>query len=142
MDMTGNNDRIEAITSIQRHRRWSAAKRGGIDSRPMRPEWRRSVEYSALDFKAPQQQVRAAQPTQRQERRGRKGVTEAFVKTFKRHYTLLSPRLSADAVLRKFDEWFTHYNESLPHRALKYPSPRQFHRAKLIHVAFRVLMGQ
>jgi hypothetical protein len=48
MDVTGKNDRIEAITSIQRQRRWSAAA-GGI--------------LPALDFKAPQQQVRAAQPT-------------------------------------------------------------------------------
>ena len=62
----------------------------------------------ALDFKAPQQQVRAAQPTHRPERRGRNGPTEAFVKTFKRDYTLLSPRPNADAVLRKLDEWFTH----------------------------------
>jgi len=93
MDMTGNNDRIEAITSIQRHRRWSAAV-GGI--------------LPALDFKAPQQQVRAAQPTHRPERRGRNGTTEAFVKTFKRDYTLLSPRPNADAVQRKLDEWFTH----------------------------------
>jgi putative transposase len=67
------------------------------------------------------------------------GMAEAFVKTFKRDYARVNPRPNADAVLQKLDEWFTHYNERHPHKALKYRSPRQFRRANLNHAACPVL---
>lgn len=67
------------------------------------------------------------------------GMAEAFVKTFKRDYARVNPRPNADAVLRKLDDWFNHYNERHPHKALKYRSPRQFRRANLTHAACPVL---
>lgn len=67
------------------------------------------------------------------------GMAEAFVKTFKRDYARVNPKPNADAVLRKLDDWFNHYNERHPHKALKYRSPRQFRRANLTHAACPVL---
>jgi putative transposase len=67
------------------------------------------------------------------------GMAEAFVKTFKRDYARVNPKPNADAVLRKLDDWFTHYNERHPHKALKYRSPRQFRRANLTYAACPVL---
>jgi len=57
------------------------------------------------------------------------GMAEAFVKTFKRDYAAVNPKPDALSVLRRLDEWFTHYNEFHPHKALGYRSPREFRRA-------------
>ena len=38
------------------------------------------------------------------------GVSEAFVKTFKRDYARVNPRPDAISVLQRLDEWFEDYN--------------------------------
>jgi putative transposase len=59
------------------------------------------------------------------------GMAEAFVRTFKRDYVRVSPRPSAEAVLRQLPGWFAHYNEVHPHKALGYRAPREFIRAQI-----------
>lgn len=59
------------------------------------------------------------------------GMAEAFVKTFKRDYVLMSHRSHAEAVLCQLAAWFEDYNENAPHKGLKMRSPRQFRRAIL-----------
>jgi putative transposase len=59
------------------------------------------------------------------------GVSEAFVKTFKRDYIYVNELLSADHVLNKLETWFEDYNENAPHKGLNMKSPREFIRQKL-----------
>jgi len=56
------------------------------------------------------------------------GMAEAFVKTLKRDYARVNPRLDAASVLRQLDGWFEHYNTIHPHKALGYRSPREFRK--------------
>jgi putative transposase len=56
------------------------------------------------------------------------GMAEAFVKTLKRDYARVSPRLDAATVLHQLDGWFEHYNTVHPHKALGYRSPREFRK--------------
>ena len=58
-------------------------------------------------------------------------MAEAFVRTFKRDYVRMARRPDAETVLSLLPGWFAHYNETHPHRALGYRSPREFIRAKL-----------
>lgn len=59
------------------------------------------------------------------------GMAEAFVKTFKRDYVSVNRRPDAISVLERLSEWFQHYNEVHPHKALGYRSPRNFRRELL-----------
>ena len=54
------------------------------------------------------------------------GMAEAFVRTFKRDYVSVNPIPDAKTVMLALPEWFDHYNELHPHRALRYRSPREF----------------
>ena len=54
------------------------------------------------------------------------GMAEAFVRTFKRDYVAVNPIPDAKTVMLALPEWFDHYNELHPHRALGYRSPREF----------------
>jgi putative transposase len=54
------------------------------------------------------------------------GMAEAFVRTMKRDYARVSPLTDAAAVIRLLPQWFAHYNNVHPHRALSYRSPREF----------------
>jgi putative transposase len=54
------------------------------------------------------------------------GVSEAFVKTFKRDYARIQPRPDALTVLQQVPDWIDDYNECHPHRGLKMLSPREF----------------
>ncbi len=54
------------------------------------------------------------------------GMAESFVKTFKRDYALLNNRPDSQTVMSVLKQWFEQYNESHPHSALKYLSPRRF----------------
>jgi putative transposase len=54
------------------------------------------------------------------------GVSEAFVKTFKRDYVSVNPRHDAISVLQRLDEWFEDYNTVHPHSGLRFQSPREF----------------
>jgi transposase InsO family protein len=56
------------------------------------------------------------------------GIAEAFVKTFKRDYALLSILPDADTVIALLPAWFEDYNEVHPHSGLKFLSPREFLR--------------
>ena len=54
------------------------------------------------------------------------GMAESFVKTMKRDYVSWMPKPDARTALQKLAIAFDHYNESHPHSALKYCSPREF----------------
>ena len=54
------------------------------------------------------------------------GISEAFVKTFKRDYVQVSPLPDARTVLNVMGKWFEDYNENHPHSGLKMRSPREF----------------
>ncbi len=54
------------------------------------------------------------------------GMSESFVKTFKRDYVRCNPCPDAATVLRQLDIWFEDYNDSHPHRGLQMLSPREF----------------
>lgn len=54
------------------------------------------------------------------------GMTESFVKTKKRDYVSWMPKPYARPALQNLAIVFDHYNESHPHSALKYRSPREF----------------
>ena len=52
-------------------------------------------------------------------------MAEAFVKTFKRDYVLISPIPNA-AALAATDHWMEDYNTVHPHSRLGYRSPRKY----------------
>lgn len=54
------------------------------------------------------------------------GISEAFVKTFKRDYVEITPLPDAQTVLGLIGGWFEDYNENHPHSGLKMRSPREF----------------
>lgn len=58
------------------------------------------------------------------------GMSEAFVKTFKRDYLRISPLPDALSVFRQIAGWIEDYNEIHPHSALRMRSPREFIRAQ------------
>jgi putative transposase len=58
------------------------------------------------------------------------GMSEAFVKTFKRDYLRVNPLPDAETVLRQIPGWILDYNEIHPHSALRMRSPREFIRAQ------------
>lgn len=58
------------------------------------------------------------------------GMSEAFVKTFKRDYAYVGDISSKEAVMKQLPGWFEDYNEKAPHKALKMLSPREFLRNK------------
>jgi len=60
---------------------------------------------------------------------GSNGMAEAFVKTFKRDHVYVNDRPDAQTVLSQHAAWFEDYNESLPHKALRMQSPREFIRS-------------
>jgi transposase InsO family protein len=57
------------------------------------------------------------------------GMSEAFVKTFKRDYVKVNPIPDARTALDLIDGWFEDYNENHPHSGLNMRSPREFRRA-------------
>ena len=58
------------------------------------------------------------------------GISEAFVKTFKRDYVRVNPVPDALTALRQIAGWFEDYNENHPHSGLRMRSPREFIRAQ------------
>jgi putative transposase len=58
------------------------------------------------------------------------GMSEAFVKTFKRDYVYLARLPDAATVLEQLGAWFEDYNEVHPHKALGMLSPRAFIRRR------------
>lgn len=58
------------------------------------------------------------------------GMSEAFVKTFKRDYVRVNPLSDAATALRQIAGWIEDYNEIHPHSALRMRSPREFIRAQ------------
>ena len=57
------------------------------------------------------------------------GMSEAFVKTFKRDYVRITAIPDADIALDRIAGWFEDYNENHPHSGLRMRSPREFRRA-------------
>jgi transposase InsO family protein len=62
------------------------------------------------------------------------GMSEAFVKTFKRDYVGVNPLPSAKTVLKLVTDWFEDYNDNHPHSRLKMHSPREFGSAQIVTV--------
>ena len=58
------------------------------------------------------------------------GMSEAFVKTFKRDYARINPLPDGKTILNQIAGWIEDYNEIHPHSALKMRSPREFIRAQ------------
>src|SRR4051794_8330430 len=58
------------------------------------------------------------------------GISDSFVKTFKRDYVRVNPLPDAITALRQIAGWFLDYNENHPHSGLKMRSPREFMRAQ------------
>jgi putative transposase len=58
------------------------------------------------------------------------GMSEAFVKTFKRDYVRVNPLPDAATALRQIAGWIADYNDVHPHSALRMRSPREFIRAQ------------
>lgn len=56
------------------------------------------------------------------------GISESFVKTFKRDYVRVSLLPDAETVLAMLPDWFEDYCEVHPHSGLKFRSPREFIR--------------
>lgn len=54
------------------------------------------------------------------------GVSEAFVKTFKRDYVYAHALPDAVTVLGQLSKWFEDYNKNAPHSGLKYLSPWEY----------------
>lgn len=58
------------------------------------------------------------------------GMSEAFVKIFKRDYVRVHPIPDAKTVLDQIARWFEDYNDNHPHSGLRMRSPREFRRAQ------------
>jgi putative transposase len=58
------------------------------------------------------------------------GMSEAFVKTFKRDYVRVNSSPDGQSALRQIAGWIDDYNEIHPHSALRMRSPREFIRAQ------------
>ena len=58
------------------------------------------------------------------------GMSEAFVKTFKRDYLRICLLPDAPSALRQIARWIDDYNEIHPHSGLRMCSPREFIRAQ------------
>jgi putative transposase len=80
-----------------------------------------------LDFAAALRLVPCFTPVRSPESNG---VSEAFVKTFKRDYARIQPRPDALTVLEQLPGWIEDYNEIHPHRGLRMCSPREFIRSQ------------
>lgn len=60
------------------------------------------------------------------------GMAESFVKTMKRDYIAFMPKPDADTAAHNLALAFEHYNETHPHSALNYRSPREFRRLAVL----------
>jgi len=60
------------------------------------------------------------------------GISEAFVKTFKRDYVYLHEIDDAETLIKQLPGWFDDYNENSPHKGLNMKSPREFIRSLTI----------
>jgi transposase InsO family protein len=58
------------------------------------------------------------------------GISESFVKTFKRDYVRIHPLPDALTAFQQIAGWFEDYNDNHPHSGLKMRSPREFIRAQ------------
>ena len=70
------------------------------------------------------------------------GMSEAFVKTFKRDYVGVNPLPSAKIVLELLADWLIDYNDNHPHSGLKMRSPREFRSANYMTMTFDFLAQQ
>ncbi|EPS6283003.1 IS3 family transposase [Escherichia coli] len=59
------------------------------------------------------------------------GIAESFVKTIKRDYISVMPKLDGLTAAKNLTEAFEHYNEWHPHSALGYRSPREYLRQRV-----------
>ena len=76
------------------------------------------------------------------------GVSEAFVKTFKRDYVYANELPDAVTVLKQLSKWFEDYNKNAPHSGLKYLSSWEYralqrkNESHNCHVSCVIELGQ
>lgn len=61
------------------------------------------------------------------------GMSEAFVKTFKRDYVDTHELPDATTVMRQLPEWFEDYNKVAPHSGLDYRSPWEYRKEQVLN---------
>jgi putative transposase len=83
--------------------------------------------HEMLDFSAALSLVPCFTPVRSP---GSTGVREAFVKTLKRDYARVQPRLDSLTVLVQLPGWIEDHNESHPHSGLRMRSLREFIRSQ------------
>ena len=104
---------------------------GFVDQVPHPIEWLsdNGSVYTARDtrnFAASMGLVVCTTPVQSPESNG---MSEAFVKTFKRDYVYLNRLDNAEVVLAQLPGWIEDYNENAPHKGLKMKSPREYRQS-------------
>jgi len=106
---------------------------GCVDRAPHPIQWLsdNGPPYTAIDTRLFAEQLGLAPCTTPSYSPQSNGMSEAFVKTFKRDYVYLSELPSAEAVLKQLPQWFEDYNEWAPHKGLRMKSPRQFRRLNM-----------
>jgi putative transposase len=124
--ITGEHIRDLMVESVERRFGW-------VDRLPESVEWLsdNGSPYVAVRTRAFARDIGLAPCTTPLESPQSNGMAEAFVKTFKRDYAAISHRPDAITVLARLPAWFEDYNDSHPHKALGYRSPREFIRASL-----------
>src|SRR4051794_34926456 len=90
-------------------------------------QWQRLHARQTRDFATALNLIACFTPVQSPESNG---ISESFVKTFKRDYVRINPLPDAVTALGKIAGWFEDYNENYPHSGLKMRSPREFIRAQ------------
>lgn len=106
---------------------------GGVDRVPHPIQWLsdNGPPYTAIDTRLFAEHLGLVPCTTPSYSPQSNGMSEAFVKTFKRDYVYLSELPDAETVLRQLPSWFEDYNEWAPHKGLRMKSPRQFRRLNM-----------
>lgn len=119
--ITGGDIRDLMVESVER-------RFGPLNRLPVPIEWLsdNGSPYTAAETRALARLIGLVPLTTPIESPQSNGMAEAFVKTFKRDYARVHRRPDAATVLGQLHDWFEHYNNVHPHKALKYRAPREF----------------
>ncbi len=124
--ITGEHIRDLMVESVER-------RFGLADRSPEGVEWPsdNGSPYVAVQTRALARDIGLAPCTTPIESPRSNGMAEALVKTFERDHAAISHRPDAVTVLARLPARFADYDDSHPHKALGYRSPREFIRASL-----------